>query len=54
MTRMIGKFEHPVHGIYYLFYDGVCYGMSKSEYNGDSGIWCAYANLSSLLKAKGF
>lgn len=53
-AKLIGKFEHPVHGIYFIFFDGSCYGISKTEYNGENGLWCAYSSLSSLLKLKGF
>lgn len=46
----IGQFEHPQHGLYYLWFDGVCYGISKDNKKP----FCAYSSLSSLLKAKGF
>lgn len=55
MTKLIGTIEHPKHGKYYLFYNDELksYGISKSEYNGDSGLWCAYASLAELFKLKG-
>lgn len=52
-ARMVGKIEHPKHGTYYLFFDGSCYGISKTEYNGENGLWCAYASLGALFKMKG-
>ncbi len=53
MSKLIGSFNHPVHGMYYLFFDGSCYGISKTEYNGEHGLWCAYASISALFKTKG-
>lgn len=53
-AKCIGKFEHPIHGLYFIFFDGSCYGISKTEYNGEQGLWCAYSSLASLLSAKGF
>ena len=47
--------DHPKHGMYYVFYDQEhkTFGISRTEYNGEGGLWCAYASLSELFKAKG-
>ena len=31
MSKLIGSFNHPVHGMYYVFFDGSCYGISKKN-----------------------
>lgn len=53
MSKMIGSFDHPVFGTYYIFYDDStdCYGISKMFL---LPVHCGYATMSALLKAKGF
>jgi hypothetical protein len=46
----IGQFEHPIHGLYYLWFSDGAYGISRENKRPH----CAYASLSSLLKSKGF
>ena len=46
----IGEFEHPKHGMYYLWFCDGAYGISQVKQKP----FCSYSSLSSLLKAKGF
>lgn len=49
MAKLIGTFNHPRYGMYYLFFDGSCYGISRKE----DSVHCGYASISELLKVKG-
>ena len=47
---LLFQFEHPKYGMYYVWYDGICYGIGK----GPSPVHCGYASLAELFKWKGF
>jgi hypothetical protein len=49
MYTPLFKFEHPIHGPYYVWFIDNCYGISKTE----NKPFCAYSSLSALFKAKG-
>ena len=46
----IGKITHPKHGVYFIWFDGSCYGITRK----DKPTHCAYASLQSLFATKGF
>lgn len=54
-VELIGSINHPKYGKYYLLYSTELgtYGISKTEYNGENGMWCACASLAELFKRKG-
>lgn len=49
-TNCIGQIEHPAHGVYYIHFSDGCYGLTKNE--KEIIVWCAYASLAALFKAK--
>jgi hypothetical protein len=48
---LIGEFEHPQHGKYYVFHSGGRYAICRTC---TLSVHCGYASLSEALKAKGF
>lgn len=55
-TVKLFSMDHPKHGMYYVFYntENKTFGISRSEYNGETGLWCGYASLAALFETKGF
>lgn len=49
VNTVIGTINHPVHKLYYIHFDGTCYGISRTV----EPIHCGYASLAAMLQTKG-